>query len=351
MKWTREASESKSIWPYNIREDIIKVEIKGHLSNGDGVVYPIETKNWLSGSSGGLINNNAKLNLFDTDDNWADVELNLSVSLEEVSSFKNIVLQPGINVEIQFAIFIICPATRWRTVLTQPFGEGKADFTISLKRENVVGEVQIVPLIILAQETKTEVTQWAIHKTSKIGTGFPIYVYADSPEDKPGGGLEITWEDFPEQYQNALYQLDLSTIETPHLKLNLKYRPVLGPILDSKDRRVNNKTLFRDSMNSFIAQNVWLQLAEVAAKKVASVIDETTESEEEELASYTWILDKITRRIDWGQNEIVSVFNSEDIDLTELQRLQLAIQHYLSLARRQSDLVMETKTDSEEEGK
>jgi len=39
------------------------------------------------------------------------------------------------------------------------------------------------------------------------------------------------------------------------------------------------------------------------------------------------------KEIDWGQNEIVSVFNSEDIDLTELQRLQLAIQHYLSLQK------------------
>lgn len=335
MRWEREAFESRAIWPYHVQENIIKVEASGELYHQNDILETNQFRNWKIGAGGALVDSYARWNLFNTDQSWTDAQIELSLLVEDAEGLKQAVLPPGMHSKISFAVLSRCAATRWRNAITQNFNEGNTNIILDLNRSNIAGEVEILPSIILQEHEGSVTSGWASTKASILATGYPIYVYADEPQDRPGGGIDIKWESFPDKYKESLYKLDWPEDSSPVIYMNNQY-PALQSIIDKTSKAKNNKTRIRDALFGFIAVDIWMQLAKLAAERESDTEDDMATDD-----IHDKVLNTLSHRIKWNKDKIKSSFNDEaSVSTGELHQ---AIQHYLTIAKRQYELITETQ--------
>jgi len=332
MKWVKEATESRAIWPYRVKEKVIRVEASGQLMAGTETLEVLSFRNWKVGSSLGIIlDGNAQWNLYQCGIDWTHVKVDLILSIEKVDEFKNAVLQSKDGAELMFVIQILCPATRYRNALTTAFGDGCAEASLTFERGMVAGEIEIIPFVVLANDIVGAPTGWAIKKASKVGTGFPVYINADEPANRPGGGIDVMWGELNGE---ALYKLDIPEYadadEKPVLYLNNRYT-VLKAVVDDISRANNDRTRIRDALFAFIALDVWMQLAKSAAMSA------TSDEADTEMPLYSSILNTLSRRIGYSKDDLKEAFLRNDIGL--IGEIHLALQNFLSLAKRHAELV------------
>jgi len=333
VQWRRDASEVRAVWPYPVKENVIKVEVNAQLMDGSTPSSELQQiSNWLPGRGTNLADKKAALNMYSFGVSWTNVAVECSISVDDPDSLKKDVLPPGQDVPLSFALLLRCDNTRWRKAVTSPFGSGNANLVFSLARSDVAGEIEIQPFVILAAAPSSAAGVWARRKAARVATGFPIYFRADEPLEGPGRGIEVKWLKFEDPIADALYRLDITNDSEVRLYLNNGH-PALEPIMDSRSRVRNERTILRDALFSFIATDVWLQLGDAAAHS-------TPQEEDEELPQlYDSVLKFLSRRLGLDREVIASYFiaGSEALKRAELQA---RLQDHLAVAEKAENIVV-----------
>ena len=330
MNWKRDSSELRAIWPYPIRENSVKLDVEAHLDGEAMSSQDFHKTNWSSGTDAGLIDAKAVWDIYLLDVSWTEVILRCSFVVDDPTGLKNSVLPPGQDIPLLFSLLLRCDNTRWRRAVTCPFGSGSGSVDFSLSRTDVAGDLELQPLVVLADSPATATAGWAAWKVAKVATGFPVYLRLDEPAEGPGRGIEVKWERFDDSIANALYSLEIIDEQRVRLLLNNRHA-ALEPVMDGRSKVRNEKTLLRDSLFSFIAADVWLHLADAAS----SVPEEGEEFPE----LYNRILRTISRRLEMDREDIKSVFGG-DSDMLERAKLHTRLQNYLSVAERAEDVIL-----------
>ena len=143
----------------------------------------------------------------------------------------------------------------------------------------------------------------------------------------------MKWQRFDDSIASALYTLEIIEDQKVRLLLNNRY-PALQPVMDSRSKVRNERTLLRDSLFSFIAADVWLHLADAASNSVPEEGEELPEL-------YDRILRTLSRRLGVDREDIRSSF-SNDSNALDRARLRTQLQDYLSVAEKAEDVVLTT---------
>ena len=333
MDWKRDSSEVRAIWPYPIRENAVKLDVEARLDGGTTSSEDFHQTNWSPGTAAGLVDAKAVWDIYLLDVSWAEVMVRCSFVVDDPTGLKNGVLPPGQDIPLLFSLLLRCDSTRWRKALTCPFGNGSGSVDFSLSRADIVGDVELQPLVVLAASPTAATAGWASRKVAKVATGFPVYLRPDEPPEGPGRGIEVKWQRFDDSIANALYSLQIIDDQKVRILLNNRH-PALQTVMDSRSKVRNEKTLLRDSLFSFIAGDVWLHLADAASNSVPE--------EGEELPKlYDKILRILSRRLEMDREDIKSLFGS-DSDTLERAKLHTRLQNYLSVAEKAEDVVLAT---------
>jgi len=336
VEWRRDASELRTVWPYPVKENVVKLEVSARLKNGSipsGEL--LQESNWLLGHGANLADKRAVLNIYNLGVSWTDIAVECSMSVDDPDGLKKDILPPGQDVPLWFALLLRCDNTRWRKAVTAPFASGKANLAFSLERLNVAGEIEIQPFVILAVATTSTAGVWARRKAARVGTGFTIYIRADEPLEGPGRGIDVKWVKFEDPIAGALHRLEIVDDSKVSLYLNSGY-PALEPILDNRSRVRNERTILRDALFSFIATDVWLQLGDAAAHWAPQ--------EEEGLPQlYDRVLKFLSRQLGIDREVIESYFITGSEALKRVE-LQTRLQNYLSVAGKAESIVLTAPT-------
>lgn len=331
MKWKKDSTEHRTIWPYPVAENVVKLEVNAQLKDNGTALEDFVEKNWLPGAAGSSIDRKATWDIFGLGASWNDVAVECAISVDDPDALKKYIFPPGKDVPLSFALLLRCNDTRWRKAVTCAFDGGKGNVKFSLSRPEIAGVVEIYPLVLLAAATGFPTAGWARRKVAKVATGFPVYFRADEPLDRPGGGIDVKWEEFPNELAAALYRLDIADDKKVCIYLNSRY-PTLQPIMDNKSKVKTQKTLLRDALFALIAGNVWLLLADAAAHSTPEEGDELPEL-------YDSILKVLSRRLKIDREDILSAFNT-DSDALQRAKLHASIQDFLAVAEKSESLIL-----------
>ena len=337
MRWNKTATERRPVWPYIIEVDSIKAEIRGKIIKNDDTKGTWQAHNWSPGHEK-IINSNARWNIFDQEAEWDRLSIELSASIDDFDSKLEKIIPDSSSQ--RFSLTVLCPKTRYRLAENSEMSEGKAHITINIHRKDVAGEIILSPSVILSDDVSEPAFAKARFKGARVVTGFPVYIFADEPEDRPGGGIEIRWAPFPTS-KDALYRLHFDNNEgcKPILYFNDGY-PEIKTILDSKSRRGTKRDI-REALFSHIALDVWMQLAEFAAKNYGG---ESGEMEPHEILSGK-ILKTLSKKINYSINGI-----KDDIeDVQGKRNLNSKIQHMLKISIRERDLAKGVNVEGTED--
>jgi len=336
VEWRRDASELRTVWPYPVKENVVKLQVSARLKDGSIPSSELlQESNWLLGRGANLADKRAVLNIYSLGVSWTDMAVECSISVDDPDGLRRDVLPPGQDVPLSFALLLRCDNTRWRKAVTSPFESGKADLAFSLERSHLAGEIEIQPFVTLAVAPASTAGVWARRKAARVATGFTIYVRADEPLEGPGRGIDVKWVKFEDQIAGALHRLEIVDDSKVSLYLNSGY-PALEPILDNRSRVRNERTILRDALFSFIAADVWLQLGDAAAHWVPE--------EEEELPQlYDRVLKFLSRQLGLDREVIKSYFTTASEALKRAE-LQTRLQNYLVVAGKAESIVLTAPT-------
>ena len=331
MKWKRDSSELRTIWPYPVRENVVKLDVNAHLEGSSMSSDDFHKENWLPGAKAGLVDSKAAWDIYRLGVSWTDVIVKCSFVVDDPVGLRNGVLPPGQGVPLLFALLLRCDSTRWRGAVTCPFGEGTGNIDFSVSRAKIAGELEVQPMVVLASDPAPAAVGWASRKAAKVATGFTVYLRPDEPPEGPGRGIEVKWQKFDDSTADALYRLEIVDDRKVRLFLNNRH-PAVQPVMDSRSKVRSQKTLLRDALFSFIAGDVWLHLADAAANSVPE--------EEEKLPElYDNVLRILSRRLGVDREDIKSSFGNDSAPL-ERAKLHTRLQNYLAVAVKAEDIVL-----------
>jgi len=333
MNWKRDSSELRAIWPYPVRENVVKLHVEAHLDGGTTSPEDFQKTNWAPGTDAGLVDAKAVWDIYLLDISWAELMVRCSFVVDDPAGLKNSVLPPGQDIPLLFLLLLRCDSTRWRRAVTCPFGSGSGSVDFSLSRADIAGDLELQPLVVLAAAPTAAAAGWANRKVAKVATGFPVYLRLDEPPEGPGRGIEVKWQRFDDSMANALYSLQIIDDQKVRLLLNNRHS-ALQPVMDSRSKVRNERTLLRDSLFSFIAVDVWLQLADAASNSEPEEGEELPEL-------YDRIMRTLSRRLEMDREDIKSLFCS-DSDTLQRVKLHTQLQNYLSVAEKAEDVVLTT---------
>lgn len=331
MDWKRDSSELRTIWPYPVMENVVKLEINARLQ---GCAIPpddFQKKNWLPGAVAGLVDGKAAWDIYLLDVSWTDMVVQCSFTVDDPVALRKGVLPPDQDIPLSFALLLRCDSTRWRQAITCPFSNGTGSVEFSVSRADIAGALEAQPLVILSSAPTLATGSWATRKAAKVATGFPMYFHADEPLEGPGRGIKIQWERFDDSIADALYRLEIKEDQEVCLWLNNR-RPAIQPVMDSKSKVKNAKNMLRDTLFSFIAGDVWLHLADAAANSELEEGDELPEL-------YDKILRVLSRRLGIDREDIESSF-SDDSDALDKAGLHTRLQNYLAVAEKVENIAL-----------
>ena len=331
MKWKRDSSELRAVWPYPVKENVVKLDVAGHLDGVTTSSAAFEKANWLPGADDGLVDAKAVWDIYLLDVSWTEATIHCSFEIMDPTALKNDVLPPDQDTPLLFALLLRCDNTRWRKAVTCAIVDGSGSVHFSVSRDDIAGDLELQPLVVLGTHSVTATAGWATRKFAKVATGFPVYLRTDEPPEGPGRGIEVKWQRFDESIANALYNLQIMDEEKPQLLLNNRY-PGLQTVLDSISKIKNEKTLLRDSLFSYIAADVWLHLADAASN--------CAPEEGEELPRlYDQILRTLSHRLGIDREDVRSLFE-KDTEALQRAKLHTRLQHYLSVAEKAEDVAL-----------
>lgn len=333
MNWKRDSSELRAIWPYPVREKVVKLYVEGRLDGGTTSSEDFQKTNWAPGTAADLVDAKAVWDIYLLDVSWAELMIRCSFVVDDPAGLKNGVLPPSQDIPLLFLLLLRCDSTRWRKAITCSFGSGSGSVDFSLSRTDIAGDLELQPLVVLAASPTAATAGWASRKVAKVATGYPVYLRLDKPLEGPGRGIEVKWQRFDDSIANALYSLQIIDDQKVRLLLNNRH-PTLQPVMDSRSKVRNERTLLRDSLFSFIAGDVWLHLADAASNSVPEEGEELPEL-------YDRILRTLSRRLEMDREGIESLFGS-DSDTLERAKLHTQLQNYLSVAEKTEDVVLNT---------
>lgn len=341
MRWEREATERRYIWPYNFREYVIRVSASGRLIRNDEIVRSYSCINWLPAGENELKDANVRWNIFEYQIAWDSIELELELSVEDFSQLKPAIIPVGFDPSVLFSVLVHCPATRCRFALVEPLKSNQSSITVKLMRNEIAGGISIEPTIVLGQNLSKAPSSWARTRGSIICNGFRLHIQADKPEESFGGGLEIQWEEFPVFIANALYRFIIDSTAGMKPKLYINSRHIgLQSIIDSTDKR-GEKARTRDAIYALMAPDIWLKLAEFAAATDLETDDEDKELEER--IERIWNL--LSRNLGKSRESIIVSLNNPESrrELTE------EIQHWVRTGVSVNNMVTEMQETLTEE--
>ena len=334
MKWKRDSSELRTIWPYPMRENVVKLDINARLEGGTMSSEDFQKKNWLPGTKAGLVNGKVAWDIYRLGISWTDVMVQCSFAVDDPVGLRDDVLPPGQDVPLLFALLLRCDSTRWRRAIACPFGEGTGSIDFSVSRADIAGELEVQPMVVLAYTPAPATGVWASRKAAKVATGFSVYLRSDEPPKGPGRGIEVQWQRFDDSIADALYSLQIVDDRKVCLFLNNRH-PAVQPVMDNRSKVKSEKTLLRDTLFSFIASDVWLHLADAAANAANSVPEE-----EEKLPElYDNVLRILTHRLGIDREDIISSFRN-DSNALERSKLHTRLQNHLAVAVKAEDIVL-----------
>lgn len=340
MRWHKTALERKYIWPYIVAENSIKVAIQGKSLNNGETKSTWQTNNWKP-SDGKIINSDARWDIFNEQVEWERLNIELSVSIDNFQEILAQVMPDDLISSHIFTLTVLCQNTRYRFAKNSEMTDGKAHITIDLHRKDVAGEITLSPTIILSNDAENSSSTKAKFKGARVVTGFPINIFVDEPEDKPGGGIEIKWKEFNVNIANALYELEFNNEGGYKPTININNRhPEIKTIVDSKAKG-GEKARIRDSLFGSIALDVWMQLAEFSAK----INEEENEEMDPQAILAEKILKTLSKRMNCTKREIIDSFD----DPGSRRLLNLKIQNWLKILERERKLINEVKEEIMEE--
>lgn len=331
MEWKRDSSELRTAWPYPVMEHVVKLHVEARLDGEPSSSEGFKRTNWAPGTTTDLVDASAVWDIYLLDISWERIAVRCSLTVDDPAGLKSAVLPPNHAVPLEFSLLLRCYGTRWRKAVTSPFNSGSASIDFSISRAHIAGDVELQPLIILADAPSDPVAGWAGRQAAKVATGYSVYLRPDEPLEGPGRGIEVKWERFDDSIANALHRLEIIDNEKVRLLLNNRH-PGLRPVLDSRSRARNERTVLRDSVFSFIAADVWQHLADAASNSMPEEGEESPEL-------FDRILRTLSRRLEMDKEDIRSLFDG-DTDAEERAKLHTKLQSYLSVAGNAEDVVL-----------
>jgi hypothetical protein len=234
---------------------------------------------------------------------------------------------------VAFGLVTLCKNTRFRAGASAAFPSGEA--RIMIHRADVSGSIVLQPMLVLTDPSRAAASFPAI-AGARLATGFPITILADAPGERPGGGIEIQWHDFGAEHRDALFEL---VIEPPDIVLRLNNEHGAFKTIVTDQSKTGNRARMRNAMFALIACDVWLQLAEFAARE--AVLEEEPEGATAGLAHS--ILKSLSKLIRIAPQEIVQSFD----DAAGRAMLSVRIQHALKTGAHQTALLTASFNDEE----
>lgn len=324
MTWFKEAVERRTVSSFFITSSPVQAKIVCQLMNEGLPVGPEKTfENWKARKKK-IVNQNVRWDLFSEETAWDQLSLKVQLSIEISLEFD--------GVPILFGMDAICRNTRWRKAATCPF-DSHSTLTLTISRNDVAGQVLLTPFVMHAGG------DGSVLKGKRLAGGFPFVFLVDPPGDQFGSGIEVKWDRFPEDVQDSLYYLDLDG-DVPVLLIN-KGLAGLKTIFEDRSR-AGHRARLRNSLFSFIAVDVWSQLAQFAGEIERLDLDD--DMDPKVLLSRKAIR-SLMKMLKLREEEIVQA--SQDAGTrSELNR---RLQHYFTLASFQDELVSRWSPDETEE--
>jgi hypothetical protein len=330
MSWQRDASEVRYVWPHRVAENRIRMTVSAKSVHQGDVVAEWQSNNWQSGTTG-IVDANARWDLYAVANPWSQLEIDLALSVDDVPALRNHVLPPGENHPVSFAVAIRCARTRWRQFAAHPFHEGSASLKLTLPADQLFGEVELIPWIVLDRNVRPQ-DPFAATRLAVIATGFPASIWADEPQDRPGRGLPRTWIPFGAESKDALYKLafesDIGAL-TPTLYINSNH-PTLKAIIDYRGKKQPTAAA-RDAIFTLMASEIWMELAAFAG----DVMEQGLEPDNPKSKVAERIIKTLKKKVKRNKSDIVDAFGDED----RRSDLNVRIQNWLKAAVRQTELV------------
>lgn len=317
MTWFKEALERRTVSPFQLTHVPVLATIEGWLiSNQNRVAHQkLESFKMLRKK---IVDAGARWDIFQAEFEWDQVLLEFHVSISETSVFE--------GVPCLFGIHALCKRTRWRKAEVCGFQTDGATLSLVIPKNEVAGEVIVSPFILHSGDPSGNGS--GAFKGKRLAGGFPVHLLIDPPGERFGSGLEMRWYPFPVDQNESLFHLDLDS-ETPLLLIN-KSHAGLKHIFEDRSK-TGARYKLRNSLFSFIAVDVWLQLAQFAGETARQELDD---DQDPKVVLSRKIIRSLTRMLKLREDEILHATQNA----TDRSYLHRMLQHHFRLAGNQDAL-------------
>lgn len=176
---------------------------------------------------------------------------------------------------LSLLVVIRCPDTRIRRaqlIASGPIKGGVFKAPLELSCDEVVGQVELVPILVRDAAAKDPKPGFAAHLGARVAGARPWTIRLAKARAPLGEHLDIRYESFKASvdsalWAGALYRLDCES-ESPILWLNKDHERIVE-VLDSKGT-VGLKARLREVLFDSIGAAVWSQLFARAADSLAN---------------------------------------------------------------------------------
>lgn len=318
MTWFKEAVERRTVSPFQLTQTPILSRVSGFLLSGETTVNQRKMESFKTHRNK-IVDSVAIWDVYQEEQEWDHALLEFRLTISDPSVFS--------ETPCLYGVHALCKKTRWRKAEVCQFNPDGAALSLSIPKDEVAGEVMISPFVLHSGNAGDN--GWNQIRGKRLAGGFPISLLIDPPGERFGSGLELRWYAFPEDLQNSLFYLDLDS-ESPLLLIN-KRHPGLKTIFEDRSK-TGARSNIRNSLFSFIAVDVWMQLTQFAGELAKLELDDDQDSK---VILSRKVIRSLSRMLDLREDEILHAAS----DATERSRLHRLLQHHFRLAGYQDALV------------
>lgn len=315
MTWLKEALERRTVSPFQLTSAPILGRVSGSLLSGSTTVVQ-QKFDTFKVHRGKVLDAGARWTVFQEERDWDEASLDFTLSITDASVFS--------GVPCLYGLHALCKKTRWRKAEIGEFNSDSGLLSIRIPRSEVAGEVIVAPFILHAGGAPEDLL-----KGKRLAGGFTASLLIDPPADRFGSGLELRWYAFPEDLQNSLFYLDLDS-DSPMLLINKKH-PALRTIFEDRSK-TGARSQIRNSLFSFIAVDVWMQLAQFAGEIARLQLED---EQDPKVMLSRKIIRSLWKMLHLREDEIMHCAG----DAAERSRLHRLLQHHFRLAVHQDSLL------------
>jgi hypothetical protein len=314
--WFKEAIERRTISPFHLTSSPILSRISAVLQNDGATVHEAKLETFKTHRNK-IVDAAARWDVFQEERAWDQARLEFSLTIADASPFSGIPCSYGLHA--------LCKKTRWRKTEVSEFRSGAALLNLTIPKEDVAGEIIVSPFILHSGASGDGLDQ---SKGKRLAAGFPVSIVIDPPGERFGSGLELRWYAFPEDLRDSLYYLDLDA-ETPLLLINKRHAQ-LKTIFEDRSKTGPRHNI-RNSAFSFIAVDVWMQLAQFAGEMARLQLDDDSDTK---VVLGRKIMRSLGKMLQLREDDIMRASS----DSAERSRLHRLLQNHFRLAAHQDAL-------------